>query len=192
MFQEQPGGHLGHPQQKDITMSSLQATIRNFLEGRQIPHHEVEEDDVFITELPGENGRYHIVIHADGEKPSVECFLSFPLRAAKAHRNATIDFCNTINQRLRWGSFQVDREDGEVTFRNSVRLGQQSIDQLMFDHLLLGGMLTLEVHFEALVSVATGQSTPADAAATVLDKIKGKRSRSPQVASRLRGLAEDN
>jgi hypothetical protein len=104
--------------------------------------------------------RSWLEVHDGEDWQRVMTLTFYPARAPEARRAATAEAINRINQRLVFGNFEMDPEDGEIRFRTTVE-APSTMDDTLFDRVFHSNLSAADRYFPALMAVAYGNSAPA-------------------------------
>jgi hypothetical protein len=125
---------------------------------------EADEQQTISFALGGENGSFNVICVHDPDRDLLCLHVVHPIRALLAAVPETIRLVNHLNQPLPGGSFRVDPDDGEISFRHAVHLGDEGrLDTQAFRSALRLVRSVLDQTLPIIIQVAHAQTTAAAA-----------------------------
>jgi len=145
-------------------MEHLTTTIERFFKREEIKFERTEYPGVFQLAYRGDNGCFHGYVEADEDERSVRIEMYLPLIVAEDRRVQVAELLARINQGEPFSTLQLDMDDGWMTCRTGVFLGQSNLHHDIMEHLLLVNWYTADNVFPVILAVVLGHISPKAAA----------------------------
>lgn len=149
-------------------MSGLLATVTASLEEHDT-RYEVVDDGCLRFEIAWERGTHQFFISTHEDLGLVTCVVTLGPRVADARRVAVAEAVTRINPKLATGHFELDFDDGEVSYRQTIDLDGALLTGRMVQCMVQGALWSCERYTGALLAVAFGGDEPVLAVAAVED-----------------------
>ena len=145
-------------------MKNLTTTIERFFEREEIKFERTEYPSVFQVAYRGDNGCFWGYVEADEDERTVCIKMYLPLIVAEDRRVQVAELLTRINQGRPFGTLELDMDDGWVTCRTGLFLGQCDLHRDVIEHLLLVNWYTADNVFPSILAVVLGHVSPKAAA----------------------------
>jgi hypothetical protein len=93
----------------------------------------------------------------------IACYTRFSVKAPPGRRAAVAEFVHRANWNLAIGCFEFNQETGEVRFRTSLDLDQESLAPQLIRPLIRHALFTADHYHDGFLRVAVAGVEPADA-----------------------------
>jgi hypothetical protein len=101
-------------------------------------------DGVVMLGFEGENGRWHCMLQVREEQNQLlfysKCMVNVPLK----HRQKMVDFITDANYRLAVGNYEMDRTDGELSFKTGIDVDDIEVTGMMIRNLMMTNLATYD------------------------------------------------
>lgn len=149
-------------------MRSIVESVDSFLEREGIDHQRADDPSVLTFSLTSNNGSFSGCVAANEEEGVVRVHICVPPKAPTAKRCAMAELLARINERVALGGFQLDMDDGEISYKTSAILGESELHDDIMKNLFRANWWAINTFFPAINMVLFGNSTPRHAVNTVL------------------------
>jgi hypothetical protein len=142
-------------------------TLGEFLQ--QDGWHPEELDDAFTYHMifNGTNETFSVYARIRAELELLLCYSSCPFNIPEELRPVAAEFITRANYGLRVGNFELDFEDGEVRFKNSIDFEKVSLVPQLIKNTLYPCAYTLDRYMPALKTLVYVGQSASDALAVV-------------------------
>jgi hypothetical protein len=137
-------------------------TLREMLNTRQYKYQEFDDDSIFMV-VRGPLGAYSLFLTTDEKREVVRVTGSYGAAIPEPRRRAIGEAVSRANMLLGVGNFDLDFDDGELRFRNSVDVEGGLFTARMADNLLGCTLYNLDRYADAFMRIAFGEIEPLDA-----------------------------
>ncbi len=147
----------------------LDATLA-FLTDDGWTYTQSEDAPLLWTSFAGKNGSYRCVfdLRDDSEQRGVFVFYSrCPVKVQGDKRKVVAELITRLNSRLRFNYFVMNFNDGLVSCKSSVPLGDEPIPAKMIYRMVWNNVLAMDDHLPMLLSVTYGGAAPEQAIARI-------------------------
>ena len=141
-------------------MKKISDMVKDFLEETGCPFEQTDDKTDFKIGFGGDNGNFSTLVTVSDGKRMLEVYTLCPINVPKPKLPATAELVARINCNLSLGSFNIDMDDGQITFRTGVSVGHMDLDNETLHVLVYGNFLMMDNHFPAIASVAYGEVPP--------------------------------
>lgn len=141
-------------------MKSLIESVKAFCDNHDVTYHPVGDRPILRTGFSGRSGAFMTYIHAEEPQRFLEVRTICPVKAPENKRQRIAEFLTRANSAVRLGSFDLDMDDGEITYKTSIMAGENDLDETIVKHLLFANWVTTDLHFPAITAVIFGSISP--------------------------------
>jgi hypothetical protein len=144
--------------------TKVMSQMKRFFEKREIPY--TSEQGVLWGMVSGDATQWQWVIRlCDQGSGIVSLRAGCPVKVTAQRRAAAAEYLMRANWDLNFGNFQMDWEDGEVSFRTSIPASASGVSIKAMTDLFYGPCMMMDHYLPGLLAVAVGNQDPAKAAA---------------------------
>ena len=161
-------------------MESIFETVKRRFDANDLGYEQTDDEPVLRTGCRGKNGNYFAYAYADDDRRLLVFQSMCPLNAPESKRTAMAELLARINWIITFGNFELDMEDGEIRFRTSVILGQNSVDEEIVDHIFLANFSAIDTFFPVITSVLFSNLAPENALEAFKSQNKGRKAKHNQ------------
>ena len=148
-------------------MASVFETLLSYFEKDQWTYQRLGDLEALEMGVAGENGNYRVVALVDAGR-SIVRFLTFvDGKVPETRRRDVMEFITRANYGLLLGNFELDLGDGEVRFKSSLDVEEDTLTYSQYQNLLYVSLATLDRYFPGLERVIQGTADPAAAVSDV-------------------------
>ena len=141
--------------------------ISNFLDEEGFSIEPVEGQDVLRTLVGGDNGIWTLLVVIREETHQAIFYSHIEGRATPEHRRSEMcEFLNRINYRTVYGSFEMDMQDGETSFRTALDLEDVELNGNMIRNALYTNLATMDRYHDSLLTMMKDDAPSAAELAT--------------------------
>ena len=131
-------------------MSTLLDTVREFLEEEDWPYVMIEGQSGLAINFRGDNGTFHCYA-GTREEDSIFFFHAFaPEECPLELRPAMTELLTRANYGMYLGAFEMDLEDGEMRFKNSVDVEGAALSEVMVRNVIYTSCAMLDRYYPAI------------------------------------------
>lgn len=113
-----------------------------------------------ISDYPGENGRWRLIVLALENEAQIVCYSIAPLLASQKYLPTVAEFVDRVNFGLIMGNFELDWDDGEIRFRTSTSAAGIELSTKYLTQLVMHNLVTFDHYLPWLQAVADGDLSP--------------------------------
>lgn len=147
-------------------MSRLFDALLEFVRANGIEHEVDDDPPSIVVDLPGPPGTTHVLVpFDDGEQVVYWAVLAPPV--PEARRPAMAELLCRINYGLLVGNLEMDWEDGELRCKTSIDFEGSEVEGPLVTGMIRANIGILDRYTDAILAVASGSASPADAIAAV-------------------------
>lgn len=139
------------------TQSHLTPVFKQFCKKAGLPVLQTDAS-TYLANVSGDSGKWPIVFHLRGTRLIFESLL--PITIPRDKRQAVMEYVTRANSGLPLGHFEMDLDDGEVTFTTSVELADGKLTHLMLAVLVAAHFHTVDRYLPGLYQVLFSHRTP--------------------------------
>ena len=136
--------------------------ISNFLDEEGFSIEPVEGQDVLRTLVGGDNGIWTLLVVIREDTHQAIFYSHIESRTTPEHRRGEMcEYLNRINYRTVYGSFEMDMQDGETSFRTALDLEGVELNGNMIRNALYTNLATMDRYHESLLRMMEDDSPSA-------------------------------
>lgn len=113
------------------------------------------------TTYQGNNGTWKVLAQIWQSHQQVAFYSICPIYIPPESRLAIAEFITRANHRLVLGNFDLDLEQGEVSFKTSVPVPQEDLSTALVRQLVFANVITMDEHLPSFSAVLAGTAPPA-------------------------------
>jgi len=162
-------------------MNRTYQQFADFFDKQKWEYHQFGERPVIHLYLSGDNARWLGVAVAREEEDTVAFLSIFPSKAPPNRRAACAELITRLNYGLKYGSFQMDFEDGEIRFFSSLFAPADETTPEQIEKLVFFNLFSMDHSYDAIMKVIHGGMSPK----RVLTE-KPKKAKAPSIKARFR------
>ena len=136
-----------------------------FLQWKEWPVQRTEDPNTIISTFAGHNGQWNLYAIQHPEREQLAFYSLFPHRFGKDAVAALLEFTARINAGIIMGNFEVLLEHGEVRFKTSIDLTDQTLNLKYCNPLVYYNLLAMDNHFKALEHIVCNNGSCQEAMA---------------------------
>ena len=111
----------------------------------------------------GEHGRTHVYVRVLEEAEFLRLVVHAPFTVPQNRRHAVARFITRANYGLNLGAFQLDLDDGELSYRSALDFEGLEVGEQVLRSTLVQAVLTMDDYLPGLMAVIYGGVTPEEA-----------------------------
>ena len=141
--------------------------IVNFFEEDGWPFVQIEGEPLLQMVFQGENGKWTCYAKARDDQEQFVFYSVCPLNAPDSKRLAVAEFLTRANSGMIIGNFEMDFEDGEIRYKTSIDVEDDSLSCALIKRLVYANVMMMDAYLPGMMSVIYGDVTPLDAIAQI-------------------------
>jgi len=141
--------------------------IVNFFEEDGWPFVQIEGESVLQMVFQGENGKWTCYAKARDDEDQFVFYSVCPINAPDSKRLAVAEFLTRANSGMIIGNFEMDFEDGEIRYKTSIDVEDDSLSCALIKRLVYANVMMMDAYLSGIMSVIYGDVTPLDAIAQI-------------------------
>lgn len=142
--------------------------VARFFESMGWEANKLEKVPVITSGLQLPNGEVDIYIHAHEDAGRLLVYVRPKgLEVPPDQMRHVAEYLTRANYGLPLGNFEMDMQDGEINFKNSLELVNCELNPEMVRPLVIVGVETVNHYLPGLRQVIEGEATPAQAIAAI-------------------------
>ena len=156
----------------DDVIMEIREAVEKFFEADEIKHEPFDEHNIAHAGFAVKSrfGHVNVFFHALKDRLLIRTYL--PLKAGVEERAKVGEFLLRANYGLKFGCFDFDFDDGEISYRTTIYCGSDEFEPPTYEQIdfaLMVGILTVDRYGDALAKVIFGLVEPEDAIESVED-----------------------
>jgi len=141
--------------------------IVNFFEEDGWPFVQIEGEPLLQMVFQGENGKWTCYAKARDDQEQFVFYSVCPINAPDSKRLAVAEFLTRANSGMIIGNFEMDFEDGEIRYKTSIDVEDDSLSSAVIKRLVYANVMMMDAYLPGIMSVIYGDVTPLDAIAQI-------------------------
>ncbi|HEY9892637.1 MAG TPA: YbjN domain-containing protein [Candidatus Sericytochromatia bacterium] len=141
--------------------------IVNFFEEDGWPFVQIEGEPLLQMVFQGENGKWTCYAKARDDQKQFVFYSVCPVNAPDSKRLAVAEFLTRANSGMIIGNFEMDFEDGEIRYKTSIDVEDDSLSSGLIKRLVYANVMMMDAYLPGMMSVIYGDVTPVDAIAQI-------------------------
>jgi hypothetical protein len=149
---------------KDNSSIAL-STLSDFLETEGWNHQALEDGQSYKIFLESETGQRVAYAEIIRDLEQFLFYVKMPVKVPEKLRNTIAEFITRANYGLGVGNFEMDYDDGEVSYKSCIDFKGESLTNGYIRNAIYPAIKTMELYESGLMSVIDGEQTPEEAIA---------------------------
>jgi hypothetical protein len=141
--------------------------IVNFFEEDGWPFVQIEGEPLLQMVFQGENGKWTCYAKARDDPEQFVFYSVCPVNTPDSKRLAVAEFLTRANSGMIIGNFEMDFEDGEIRYKTSIDVEDDSLSCALIKRLVYANVMMMDAYLPGMMSVIYGDVTPVDAIAQI-------------------------
>ena len=141
--------------------------IVNFFEEDGWPFVQIEGEPLLQMVFQGENGKWTCYAKARDDQEQFVFYSVCPVNTPDSKRLAVAEFLTRANSGMIIGNFEMDFEDGEIRYKTSIDVEDDSLSSALIKRLVYANVMMMDAYLPGIMSVIYGHVTPVDAIAQI-------------------------
>jgi hypothetical protein len=141
--------------------------IVNFFEEDGWPFVQIEGEPLLQMVFQGENGKWTCYAKARDDQEQFVFYSVCPVNTPDSKRLAVAEFLTRANSGMIIGNFEMDFEDGEIRYKTSIDVEDDSLSCALIKRLVYANVMMMDAYLPGIMSVIYGDVTPVDAIAQI-------------------------
>jgi hypothetical protein len=141
--------------------------IVNFFEEDGWPFVQIEGEPLLQMVFQGENGKWTCYAKARDDQKQFVFYSVCPVNTPDSKRLAVAEFMTRANSGMIIGNFEMDFEDGEIRYKTSIDVEDDSLSSALIKRLVYANVMMMDAYLPGIMSVIYGDVTPVDAIAQI-------------------------
>ena len=141
--------------------------IVNFFEEDGWPFVQIEGEPLLQMVFQGENGKWTCYAKARDDQEQFVFYSVCPVNTPDSKRLAVAEFLTRANSGMIIGNFEMDFEDGEIRYKTSIDVEDDSLSSALIKRLVYANVMMMDAYLPGIMSVIYGDVTPVDAIAQI-------------------------
>jgi len=141
--------------------------IVNFFEEDGWPFVQIEGEPLLQMVFQGENGKWTCYAKARDDQKQFVFYSVCPVNTPDSKRLAVAEFLTRANSGMIIGNFEMDFEDGEIRYKTSIDVEDDSLSSALIKRLVYANVMMMDAYLPGMMSVIYGDVTPVDAIAQI-------------------------
>jgi len=141
--------------------------IVNFFEEDGWPFVQIEGEPLLQMVFQGENGKWTCYAKARDNQEQFVFYSVCPVNTPDSKRLAVAEFLTRANSGMIIGNFEMDFEDGEIRYKTSIDVEDDSLSCALIKRLVYANVMMMDAYLPGMMSVIYGDVTPLDAIAQI-------------------------
>jgi len=137
--------------------------IVNFFEEDGWPFVQIEGEPLLQMVFQGENGKWTCYAKARDDPEQFVFYSVCPVNTPDSKRLAVAEFLTRANSGMMIGNFEMDFEDGEIRYKTSIDVEDDSLSCALIKRLVYANVMMMDAYLPGIMSVIYGDVTPLDA-----------------------------
>ena len=152
---------------EEITTSSTNSNIFeeiiNFFKNDDWPFVQLSGQPALQIGFHGKNGKWNCYARAREEQQQFIFYSICPVNAPEEKRLAVAEFITRANSGMMIGNFELDFNDGEISYKTSIDVEGDRISSALIKRLVYANVMMMDEYLPGILSVIYGNVSPVDA-----------------------------
>ncbi|MFM7370071.1 MAG: YbjN domain-containing protein, partial [Sphaerospermopsis kisseleviana] len=152
---------------EEITTSSTNSNIFeemiNFFKNDDWPFVQLSGQPALQISFQGKNGKWNCYARAREEQQQFVFYSICPINAPEEKRLAVAEFITRANSGMMIGNFELDFNDGEISYKTSIDVEGDRISTAFIKRLVYANVMMMDEYLPGIFCVIYGNVSPADA-----------------------------
>ena len=149
------------------TNSNIFEEMINFFIADDWPCVQLLGQPALQISFQGENGKWNCYARARDEQQQFIFYSICPVNAPEEKRLAVAEFLTRANSGMMIGNFELDFNDGEISYKTSIDVEGDRISSALIKRLVYANVMMMDEYLPGIFSVIYGNVSPADAIAQI-------------------------
>ncbi|TAF03410.1 MAG: YbjN domain-containing protein [Nostocales cyanobacterium] len=156
---------------EEITTSSTNSNIFeemiNFFKNDDWPFVQLSGQPALQISFQGKNGKWNCYARARVEQQQFVFYSICPVNAPEEKRLAVAEFITRANSGMMIGNFELDFNDGEISYKTSIDVEGDRISNALIKRLVYANVMMMDEYLPGILSVIYGNVSPKEAIAQI-------------------------
>lgn len=152
---------------EEITTSSINSNIYeemiNFFKNDDWPFVQLSGQPALQIIFQGKNGKWNCYARAREEQQQFVFYSICPVNAPEDKRQAVAEFITRANCGMMIGNFELDFNDGEISYKTSIDVEGDRISSALIQRLVYANVMMMDEYLPGMLSVIYGNVSPVNA-----------------------------
>ncbi len=144
-------------------MNDLFAIIQKFFTDDEWYYLQLGNQPILQMTFQGKNGKWSCYAQIHEEQPIFFFFSVLPVNVPEDKRFEMAEFLTRANYGLKVGNFEMDFTDGEVRYKTSINVENDTLSGTIIRNLVYANLWTMDRYLSGILSVIYGSVTPVEA-----------------------------
>ncbi|WP_322744331.1 YbjN domain-containing protein [Coleofasciculus sp. LEGE 07092] len=146
---------------------SLFETIINFFKEQDWQFQPIQGQQTLRLAFQGKNGKWDCYARVREHQQQFVFYSICPVKVTKAKRRTLGEFIARANYGMIIGNFELSFDDGEIRYKTSIDIQDSLLSLEAFKQLVYTNVLTVDKYLPGIISVVSGEMSPAEAIAQI-------------------------
>lgn len=128
---------------------------------------QLENKHIYRLVFAGKNGNTTCYAQVRADLEQFLFYVKAPVKVPEVERPAVAEFITRANYGLRIGNFEMDFDDGEVSYKSSLDFEGVALSPELIKNAIYPAVSTMDRYLPGLMSVVYGGTLPAEAIAEI-------------------------
>ena len=143
--------------------------VTQFFEEDEWRFHKIDEISTLRMTFGGKNGTWECFAEVKEEQQQFLFYSRLLNKIPEEKRQEISEYLTRANYGLKIGNFEMDFNDGEISFKTSVDVKGGSLTTAMIKTMVYLNVLMMDKYFPGLMKVVYGGATPENAISEIED-----------------------
>jgi hypothetical protein len=135
----------------------------NFFKNDNWPFVKIPEETALQIGFHGENGKWNCYARAREEEQQFVFYSICPVNAPEEKRLAVSEFITRANCGMMLGNFELDFNDGEISYKTSIDVEGDRISNALIKRLVYANVMMMDEYLPGILSIIYGDVSPVNA-----------------------------
>lgn len=150
-------------------LTPIMDSIRSFFDADDWTYEEIEGRNILRLRFSGETANWTCYAQVREEQERFMFYSTLETKAPEEKRLAVAEFLTRANYGLLIGNFELDFSDGEIRFKTSVDMEDNTFTPKFIQNMVYMNVLMMEKYLPGLMSVIYANVSPVDAISQIED-----------------------
>ncbi len=151
-------------------MTAIYDKVEEYLNNVGWKYHRFDEQNAFVLNVTGKNGKYKIVIRVNDGKDQVAVFVDVPVMVPGDKKEAVSEFIIRANNTRLIGGFDYDLDEGEVTYKAVADFeGVGEMDTSAIRIMMSASIFSADTFYPGFLAVLYGGAAPKEAVVDIVE-----------------------
>jgi hypothetical protein len=143
-----------------ISQKPVLQQITDHLDRNEFQYRVDAQENIIFSSIVGNHGRWDWFVQICDDGKSAVCFSTLSAKTPAPRRQACAELLTRINHLIKVGAYELDFVDGEVRFRTSVPIIEQTMPGRAMEYLIMVNLAVFDDFMACIYKIIHSEDTP--------------------------------